>query len=104
MLLTISRVVFPQAILTALRANKLILAVAVAEMLINIVASILLAQRFGLVGVAYGTVIAFVAEKILMTLILYCIYDIAPSRYIPFVPFTIYSVLLTLCYLISILL
>jgi len=101
MLLTIPRLMFPQTILTALRENKLILVSAIVEMLINIVASVLLAQQYGLVGVAYGTVIAFVAEKILMTAILYYKYDISATRYISFVPFFIYSLLTVLSYLIS---
>lgn len=101
MLLTVPRVLFPQTILTALKENKLILAVAIMEMLINIVASILLAQRFGLVGVAYGTVIAFTCEKILMTAILYYKHGILPSRYIAFAPLSIYTLLLVLSYLVS---
>jgi O-antigen/teichoic acid export membrane protein len=101
MLLTIPRLLFPQTILTALKQNKLILVSAVIEMIINIGASIFLAQRFGLVGVAYGTVAAFVAEKILMTFILYYKYDISPSRYISFLPFSIYSLLTILSYWVS---
>ena len=101
MLLTVPRLMFPQTILTAMKENKLILASAIVEMLINIVASILLAQRYGLVGVAYGTVIAFVAEKMLMTVILYYKHDISPSRYISFGPFCIYTLLTGLSYLAS---
>jgi O-antigen/teichoic acid export membrane protein len=101
MLLTVPRVLFPQTILTALRENKLILAVAIMEMLINIIASILLAQRFGLVGVAYGTVVAFTAEKILMAAILYYKHGILPSRYIAYAPFSIYTLLVVLSYLVS---
>jgi O-antigen/teichoic acid export membrane protein len=92
---------FPQTILTALKENKLILASAIVEMLINIVASVLLAQQYGLVGVAYGTVIAFVAEKMLMSAILYYKHDISPSRYISFVPFSLYTLLTMVSYLIS---
>jgi O-antigen/teichoic acid export membrane protein len=101
MLLTVPRLMFPQTILTALRENKLILMSAIVEMLINIIASVLLAKHYGLVGVAYGTVIAFVAEKMLMTAILYYKHDISPSRYISFVPFFIYTLLTGLSYLAS---
>ena len=101
MLLTIPRLLFPQSILMGLKQNKLILITAVIEMLINIVASILLAQRFGMVGVAYGTVVAFVSERMLMMAILYCKFDISPSRYISFPPFLIYTALTVLSYLVS---
>jgi O-antigen/teichoic acid export membrane protein len=101
MLLTIPRLLFPQSILMGLKQNKLILITAVIEMLINIVASILLAQRFGMVGVAYGTVVAFVSERMLMMAILYYKFDISPSRYISFPPFLIYTALTVLSYLVS---
>ena len=101
MLLTIPRLLFPQTILTAMKENKLILICAIVEMLINIVASVLLAQRFGLIGVAYGTVIAFVAEKMLMSVILYYKHNISPSRYISFLPFSIYSGVVIFAYFLS---
>ena len=101
MLLTVPRVLFPQTILTALRENKLILAVALTEMTINIIASVLLAERFGLVGVAYGTVVAFTAEKVMMAAILYHKHNISPTRYIALGPFCIYTILTLLSYLVS---
>jgi len=101
MLLTIPRLMFPQTILTALKENKLVLLSAIVEMVINIAASILLAQRYGLVGVAYGTVIAFVAEKLLMMGLLSYKHNIAPSRYIAFAPFMLYSLLTGASYLLS---
>lgn len=101
MLLTIPRLMFPQSILTGMKQNHIILITSTIEMLINIVASVLLAQRFGLVGVAYGTVVAFVAEKMLMMAILYYKFDIMPSRYISFPPFLLYTALTVLSYLVS---
>ena len=101
MLLTVPRLLFPQTILTALHQNKLILASAVFEMCINIIASILLASRYGMVGVAFGTVIAFVAEKILMIIILYYKHGISPLRYVALVPFALYSSLTGFSYLVS---
>ena len=101
MLLTIPRLMFPQTILTGLKENRLILVTAIIEMLINIVVSVVLAQHFGLVGVAFGTVTAFISEKMLMIAFLYYKYDILPSRYISFAPFAIYSALTILSYLLS---
>jgi O-antigen/teichoic acid export membrane protein len=101
MLLTIPRLLFPQTILTALKENKLILLSAIFEMLINIIASVALAQHFGILGVAWGTVIAFIAEKLLMILLLYYKYQISPSAYIPLLPFAVYSLLLVASYGLS---
>ena len=101
MLLTIPRLMFPQTILTAMKENKLVLAAAILEMLINIVASVALVHSFGLVGVAYGTVLAFIAEKVIMAAILYYKHSISPSRYIALGPFSVYTLLLVLSYLVS---
>ena len=101
MLLTIPRLMFPQTILTAMKENKLVLAAAILEMLINIVASVLLVHSFGLVGVAYGTVVAFIAEKVIMAAILYYKHNISPSRYIALGPLSVYTLLLVLSYLLS---
>ena len=101
MLLTIPRLLFPQTILTALGESRLILVCAIFEMLINIFASILLVKPFGLVGVAYGTVIAFVSEKMLMILILYYKNNISPFQYISPLPFSLYAILTIVSYMIS---
>jgi len=101
MLLTIPRLVFPQAILTALKENQLTLLVSIAEMLVNVVASILFVQNWGLVGVAMGTVVAFTFEKILMVSILYIWHNIKPGQYIAIKPYAIYSLMTIAFYLIS---
>ena len=101
MLLTVPRLMFPQTILTAMKENKLVLIAAVVEMLTNIIASVALVHSFGLVGVAYGTVLAFIAEKVVMAAILYYKHNISPSRYIALGPFSVYTLLLALSYLVS---
>jgi O-antigen/teichoic acid export membrane protein len=101
LLLTIPRLVFPQTILTALQKNKWILFASISEMLVNIIASILLAKQFGLIGVAYGTVVAFVFEKLLLTIILYKEEKIKPQQYIPLRTLFIYSLLLVLSFAAS---
>jgi O-antigen/teichoic acid export membrane protein len=103
MLLTIPRLLFPQTILTALKENRIILYCAIFEMIINIVASVLLAKYYGLIGVAYGTVIAFVAEKVLMATVLYIKHRIIFTKYVAISPFVIYSVITCLSYTLSLL-
>lgn len=101
MLLTIPRLLFPQTVLTALRENRIILYCAVFEMIINIVASIFFARHFGLVGVAYGTVAAFVAEKIFMAAVLYLKHGIVLNRYADLTPFILYSITTCMSYYLS---
>ncbi|MCW3126142.1 MAG: hypothetical protein JWO03_1800 [Bacteroidetes bacterium] len=101
MLLTIPRLLFPQTILTALKENRIILYCAIFEMFINIVASIVLARYYGLIGVAYGTLVAFVAEKVLMAAVLYIKHEIIFTKYVAIVPFAIYSIILCISYILS---
>jgi O-antigen/teichoic acid export membrane protein len=101
MLLTAPRLLFPQTVLTALKENRMILICAIAEMIINIVASVILARSYGLVGVAYGTIIAFTAEKLLMAAILYYRHGIPAYRYVSPMPFAVYTALTLSAYVFS---
>ncbi len=83
LLLVIPRLLFPQTILTALRMNSFTLISALLEIVINIVASILLMQYFGLVGIAYGTLIAFIFDKVFLAAVLYFKQQISPMAYTP---------------------
>jgi len=81
LLLVIPRLLFPQTILTALRMNKYTLISALLEIVINVVASILLMQQFGLVGIAYGTLIAFTFDKLFLVAVVYIKQQISPTSY-----------------------
>jgi len=81
LLLVIPRLLFPQTILTALRMNKYTLISALLEIVINVVASILLMQQFGLVGIAYGTLIAFTFDKLFLIAVVYIKQQISPTSY-----------------------
>lgn len=99
-LLVISRLVFPQTIVMALKETKAILVISIAEIAVNVVCSYLLMLRFGIMGIAYGTLIAFAVEKALLMLYLFLIKKINPSKYIPIKTWTVYCILLILCYCI----
>jgi hypothetical protein len=51
--------------------------------------------------VAYGTVVAFVFEKLLLTIILYKEEKIKPQQYIPFSTLFFYSLLLVISFVVS---
>lgn len=70
LLLIISRMIFPQSIMMALNAKREIFHTAILEILINITASYLLMLKFGIQGIAYGTVIAFFMEKLILAMLL----------------------------------
>lgn len=66
LLLIISRMIFPQSVLLGLNRRDLILKTAYWEILINVISSLILMWKFGITGIAYGTVIAFLSEKLIL--------------------------------------
>jgi len=82
LLLIVSRLVFPQTILIGLEKTKLVAAISTFELIINVVSSIILIHFFGIIGVAYGTVIAFYSEKLITIFILKQKLSIKISEYI----------------------
>jgi len=68
MLLVIcSRMLFPQAILIALKKNKVLLNVSLIELCFNIALSIALVYLIGLPGIVIATVIAYLFEKMALS-------------------------------------
>ena len=100
LMLIISRMIFPQTILIGLRKTRIIMMAAFIEMIINIAFSLILLQYFGLMGVAYGTIIAYFSEKLILLFYSYYILKIKPSDYIPITILTAYSAILIICYFI----
>jgi len=82
-LLIISRLIFPQTIVMAFQETGVIFRIALIEISINVICSYLLMQRIGMEGVAWGTVIAFMSEKLLLSFYLFKYKGISPSAYIP---------------------
>jgi O-antigen/teichoic acid export membrane protein len=100
LLLIISRMVFPQTILIGLKKTRLILFASLAEIIINVSFSLYLIQRLGLIGVAFGTVIAYFSEKIILMFAVYHVLKIKPVDYIPLRILLVYSCILLGVFLI----
>lgn len=66
LLLIIPRLLFPQSILMGSGNNRIILWSAMIELGINISSSLLLLHLIGIEGVAWGTIIAYLADKIFL--------------------------------------
>jgi O-antigen/teichoic acid export membrane protein len=97
-LLLISRMIFPQSVVLALQKTKVIFKVALIEIIVNVTVSYLLMLEFGLIGVAYGTVIAFLVDKLLLSIYLGRA-GIKFSQYVPLKLWAWYSVSLAIVYL-----
>ncbi|GAB4303311.1 MAG: hypothetical protein Kow0068_25680 [Marinilabiliales bacterium] len=100
LLLTITRLVFPQTILIGKRKNFPVLFSALTEFVINLVLSLILIQYLGLVGVAIATFFAYLTDKLI--LIFFNMRDkIMPSSYIPISWLGFYSLIILMLYLIT---
>lgn len=94
LLLIISRLVFPQTIVIGLRKTRMIFYFSLLEIIINVGVSLLLIKYYGILGVAFGTVAAHFFEKILLIIYTKTGMNIPLKKYIPIIPFVIYSVVL----------
>jgi len=93
-LLIISRLTFPQIIIIGHKHTKIMMISSFIEIIINVTISLLLIKPFGIVGVAFGTLVAYSVEKII--LVFYANYKlkIKPRQYIPVFQYILLSFIL----------
>lgn len=97
LLLIIPRLLFPQTILTGLGYGAVIMRAAFFELVLNVGLSLCFIRLWGMQGVAYATVIAYLFEKLFLSWSLYKMEGVGPNIYIPWKRLLIFSVgLLTL--------
>jgi O-antigen/teichoic acid export membrane protein len=101
LLLGLTQVVFPQTVLTARGETRLLWRVSLVELAINIAASIPLYFMFGLAGVAWGTVIAFAAEKLILLVILQRKFGIPAAGIVPMRLWVMYAAGLVIIFIFS---
>ena len=102
-LLIISRMIYPQTIMLGQKRTKALLYIAILELMINIFVSLALAFKFGLLGIAAGTVIAFSSEKIMQIIYLKLKRGISIHHYVDVKPYALYSAGLVIVWLFTIL-
>jgi O-antigen/teichoic acid export membrane protein len=98
LLLVVSRLVFPQTLLIGLKKTKTIMAVAGLEIAVNFGLSLLFVQQFGLVGIAFATVIASLLDKLVLMLFLKSSVGVSPNTYWPWKWHLGYSMLIALSF------
>lgn len=101
LLLVVSRLLFPQSIIMSQVRTSVIFKTSIIEISINIIASYLLMLKFGMTGVAFGTFLAYLSEKVI--LVSYCHYrlKIPLTEYLEFRVWIFYTVLLLIVYTLS---
>ncbi len=100
LLLLITRVVFSRTVLTALEANRITLLISIVEIITFAVAGYFLGQVYGLIGIAWATLLAFALEKLLQVIVLQKRFGITPRQYTPLGWYALYSGLLAAMYAI----
>ncbi|MFY9151174.1 MAG: polysaccharide biosynthesis C-terminal domain-containing protein [Prolixibacteraceae bacterium] len=95
LLLIISRLLFPQTILIGLQITTAIMWASFFEIVVNVSISLWFLQYWGIVGVAYGTVIAYIFEKLVLMLFVRKTNEIKVKDYLDVRQHLVYSVLLT---------
>ena len=91
LLLVSSRLMMPQTILNGLKIGTPIMGASFFELIVNVALSLIFVQFWGLPGVAFATVIAYLFEKIILSIVVKQRLNISLSDYLPTGLFYLYS-------------
>jgi len=99
-MLVIPRLLFPNTIIIGRKRTGVAMSAAIFELVLNIPLSLWLVKDYGAVGVALATFGVYFLSKIYLAAYLWIKMNIKPSQYIPLLTFTIYSVLLSILFVL----
>jgi O-antigen/teichoic acid export membrane protein len=97
MLLTISRLVFPQTVMQGMLRNRELLYTNMAEWIINLVLNFLFLSWFGMIGIAYATVFAYFCATIMQMIYLKKL-GFVLKDYIPLKTWTVYTAIVIISF------
>lgn len=100
LLLIMSRLIFPHTILIGFKKNSIVMYASFAELMINIILSLIFINKWGIEGVALATVIAFTIQKVIWIIYNKSTLGISPEKYIPVRLLGIYSFIILLTFFI----
>ena len=91
LLIIISRLLLPQTLLNGLQISKPIMTAALLELIVNVSLSLILVKYLGISGIAFATFIAYLFEKIYLTVEVKRILKVSLTEYLPVKIYAIYS-------------
>jgi O-antigen/teichoic acid export membrane protein len=94
-----SRMMFPQTLLIGRGLTRVIMNVGILEIGLNVVLSLILVTQFGILGIAYASVIAYAFEKLALSIQVSRKLNISADKIIPFGPLLMWSALLIVAHL-----
>jgi O-antigen/teichoic acid export membrane protein len=101
LMIMLSRWILSHTVAMAYNEMKNMNWIAFIELAINVVLSFMWVQDFGLPGIVYASVVAYLFEKIALAVLVYVKHGIRPGQYIPLRAFSFYSTLLIAAFIIS---
>ncbi len=99
--LLIFRILLPQTILLGKQKTKVFWWVSLIEIITNVTFSLVFIPIFGLIGVAYSTIIAYGVEKIILINLVHKEFGIKLGSYLAIKPYLLYTLALTTTYIIT---
>jgi O-antigen/teichoic acid export membrane protein len=100
LLLIVSRLLFPQTILIGQQKSGAIMWASVIEIIANVALSLWFVQFWGIVGVAWGTVCAYILEKLVLMAFVRRNCGLKISEYLNMKQHLLYSVLLSVVFVV----
>lgn len=101
LLLIISRLLLPQTLLNGLQITKPIMYSAFFELIINVTLSLFLVQFFGIAGIAFATLIAYLFEKIYLSIVVKRQLNIPLKAYLPVNSYILYVLGITIIFALA---
>jgi O-antigen/teichoic acid export membrane protein len=100
-LLIIPRLVFPQTIIVGRKKTHITLIAAILELAVNIPLSLLMIKMgYNIVGVALATFAVYIISKVYLIGYVWIKMKIKPAEYIPLKIYSIYSLLITVLFIL----
>lgn len=100
LLLIVSRLLFPQTILIGLQKTTAIMWASAIEIVANVALSLWFVQLWGLPGVAFGTVCAYILEKLILIVFVRKTCGFSISAYLNVKQHLVYSLLLSVLFVV----
>lgn len=101
LLIIISRLLLPQTLLNGLQISKPIMNAALLELILNVSLSLILVRFFGISGIAFATFVAYLFEKIYLSVVVKKKLNVSLSEYIPVKIYSVYSATILVVFVFS---
>jgi O-antigen/teichoic acid export membrane protein len=99
LLILSSRILMPQVVIMSHQKNYFLVVSAIVEIAINVVLSLILVKVYGLVGIAFASVIAYLVDKILLIIYSHQVLKTPVTKYVSIGKYFFYNGLLFASYL-----